>query len=110
VKPAAFVIFLACGVSQAQIAFDDSAPDRSQIAAENYALTLSKTNGGILAIADRTTNATLAVTSPNGCFWGSSYPGNSTTYRGGCNYGAGKPDSFRYAWDAVQNVLTLTYR
>jgi hypothetical protein len=80
-----------------------------QIAADNYALTLSKTNGGILAITDRTTNATLAVTSRNGCFWGSSYPGNSKTYLGGCNYGAGKPDSFRYTWDAVRNVLTLTY-
>jgi Domain of unknown function (DUF6259) len=104
-----FISVCACGWSQAQVSFDGSAPDRLRVAANNYELILSKTNGAILGIADRTTNVQAPVASRNGCLWGSNYSAGPTTYRGGCNFGAGRPDAFRYDWDATRNILTLQY-
>ena len=95
--------------AQPQITFDDSSADRLRIAADNYEVTLSKANGAILGIVDRTSSSALPIASRNRCLWGSNYQSSVTTYRGGCSFGAGRPDSYTYSWDGTQNILMMQY-
>lgn len=104
-----WISFAACAWAQAPVGFDESGADRVRVFTETYELALSKANGAILGITDKIANKPLAIASRNGCLWGSNFQGTPTAYRGGCNFGAGKPDAFAYQWDAGQSVLTLSY-
>src|SRR5437764_2991785 len=96
--------------AESPVTFDDSAGDRLRIFTDTYELALSKSNGAILAITDKTAKADLTLGSRGGCLWGSNYQGTPTPYRGGCSFTAGRPDSFTYDWNRDENVLTFTYK
>src|SRR5437667_7353274 len=90
-----------------QVTFDESASDRLRLFTDTYELALSKANGAILGITDKTANALLTPGSRNGCLWGSNFQTVPTTYRGGCNFGAARPDAFRYTCDSKERALEL---
>jgi uncharacterized protein (TIGR03437 family) len=91
--------------------FDDSAPDRVLLGNAYYELALSKVNGAILQLTDKSTAAPLMLGSRSGCLWGSNfdYPGPNSGFVGGCSYQAGKPNSFAYSWDSSRFELKLSY-
>src|SRR5712692_10131252 len=92
-----------------QVRFDESASDRLRLFSNTYEVALSKANGAILGITDRTANALLTAGSRNGCLWGSNFQTVPTTYLGGCSFGAARPDAFRHVWNPNESALTLQY-
>jgi hypothetical protein len=107
----AFIVSLSifCGAcAWPQVGFDDSPSDRFRVFTAAYELTLSKTNGAILGVTGNNAQTALTLGSRNGCLWGSGYF-QSTAYRGGCSFAAGRPDAFSYAWNADEATLALSY-
>lgn len=96
-------------VAQSGILFDDSAPDRLRISNSHYEIAISKSNGAILALIDRSTNASLTLGSRNGCLWGAVFPGHAPDYVGGCSFSATSGNRFTYHWNAASSQLTLSY-
>jgi hypothetical protein len=75
----------------------------------HYELALSKANGAILALVDRSADADLTLGSRCGCLWGAVFPDADPGYVGGCSYSDPGPNRFDYARDPVQSTLALTY-
>ena len=101
----AFLLLIPGAALNAQY-FDDSASDRMRVGNGSWEIALSKTNGAILDLTDKTANTSLAAVSRNGCLWGavlSAAPG----YLGGCSYNTTGANRFGYSWNAP--VLTLNY-
>ena len=97
------------GLSQATGAsFDDSASDRMVLSNNYYQLTLSKTNGAILSILDRSTAAYVSQGSNGGCLWGASFSDGAVPYVGGCSFGSTGNAFFSYQWDGL-STLSLSY-
>src|SRR6266568_7783462 len=69
----------------AGISFDDRAGGRLVITARAYRLTLSRQNGKILDLVDRT-SGTRVIRRTNGCLWGAAT--QAASY-GGCSLGLG---------------------
>jgi hypothetical protein len=57
----------------AQIYFDDTSADGLTLGNAAWELVLSKNNGAILALTDKSASASLTLGSRNGCLWGSSF-------------------------------------
>jgi len=93
--------------AQPGIYFDDSQAGQMQLGNPAWELVLSKNNGAILSISDKSANVSIPVSSRSGCLWGASF--RSGDYIGGCSYSAIWSNRFTYAWDATKNVLTLNY-
>ena len=91
--------------------FDESPQDRVLLGNSFYELALSKLNGAILALTDKSTGAALTLGSRSGCLWAVDFetPVPSDESIGGCAYQAGFPSSFAYSWDPVRSALILTY-
>jgi len=102
-------ILLPPAQAQTGVVFDDSAPDRLLLRNAHYELALSKTNGAILALVDRSAEADLTLGSRYSCLWGAVFPGSDPDCVGGCSYSDAGPNRFDYAWDPVQSTLALTY-
>jgi hypothetical protein len=104
-------------LSQALIAqtagpyFDDSAADHVLVGNTYYELALSKQNGAVLGLIDKSTGAALTLGSRSGCLWGSnvSFPGPNSSFIGGCSYQSGMPNGFSYSWDQSRSAATLSY-
>jgi hypothetical protein len=88
------------------ITFDDRAGGRLVISARAYRLTLSKQNGKILDLVDRT-SGTRVIRRTNGCLWGATT--QDASY-GGCSFRPGGAQRFTYRWDRATATLTLGYR
>src|SRR5262249_15523909 len=74
-------LLLAIGAGAREpVGFDPSPADRLRIYSDAYELTLSKTNGAILGLIDKSANAPLTLGSRNGCLWGSNYQTTPSTY------------------------------
>ena len=73
--------------SYSQIYSDDASSGGLTRGNAVWELLLSKTNGGILALTDKSAGVSLTLGSHNGCLWGVSfkYPGPSPAYIGGCS-------------------------
>ena len=100
---------IACVLAQTPAGFDASAADRLRISTAAYELLLSKANGAILGMTDKSAAAAMSIASRNGCLWGAGFQGSPGAFLGGCNFAAGKPEAFTYKWDAGKSVLTLRY-
>lgn len=92
------------------LVFDDSTPDRLSLSNAHYKLTLSKTNGAIIALVDNDTNVNLTLGSRNGCLWGAIFPNSEPDYVGGCSYARDGRNHFTYSWDPSSATLTLGYQ
>ena len=92
-----------------QIYFDDSSTNAFALGNGAWELVLSKTNGGVLALTDKSAGGSLTLGSRNGCLWGASFkfPGPNPAYMGGCSYSASGSNRFTYSWDGV--ILNLQY-
>ena len=73
-----------------------------------YTLTLSKRNGKILGLVDRSTGTTLARNT-NRCMWGAQ-PESNLAYVGGCSFAPNGARRFSYRWSPSASTLMLTYR
>lgn len=95
--------------SQSTIYFDQSATDRLRVGNPVYELSLSKANGGILAIRDKAANA--SILSGEGCLWSAAenYPAPPAGSVSGCSFNPSGPNRFRYSWNAANSTLTLSY-
>ncbi|MHB8469144.1 MAG: DUF6259 domain-containing protein [Gaiellaceae bacterium] len=80
---------------------------RLVLAAPGYRLTLSATNGRVIALAD--TAGTRLLEGSYGCLWGVN-PNHHASRLGGCSFTPSGPRRFSYRWDARAATLTLTYR
>jgi hypothetical protein len=90
------------------VAFDSRGADRMVITTSAYRLTLSKRNGKVLGLVDRTSGRQLARNADR-CLWGAA--GNSNrSYVGGCSFAPRAARRFAYRWDPAAATLTLTYR
>lgn len=78
-----------------------------QITTPGYVLALSRRNGGIVSLLDRTANVKL-ITGEGGCLWGARADG-STDYLGGCSFSRTGTPSFTYRWNRAAKTLTMTY-
>ncbi|MGI8554274.1 MAG: hypothetical protein ACR2PL_26325 [Dehalococcoidia bacterium] len=80
--------------ARAGAVFDDSG-SALHLSTSTYDLTLSKTNGAILTLVDRRSNASLTGGSNGGCLWDSVFdnPGGDA-YVGGCSYGGANSNPF----------------
>ncbi len=78
-----------------------------QIATPGYELALSRRNGGIASLVDRTANVKL-LDGEGGCLWGARADG-STDYLGGCSFARTGASRFSYRWDQPTKTLTMTY-
>lgn len=96
-------------VAQTGVIFDDRAPDRIRISNGYYEIVLSKTNGAILALIDRATNASLTLGSRGGCLWGAVFPGHAPDYVGGCSFSSTGGNRFSYSWNSATSRLILSY-
>src|SRR5260370_26336266 len=85
----------------AQVYFDDNSANGLTLGNAAWELVLSKNNGAILALTDKSGGGSLTLGSRNGCLWGSSfkYPGPNPSYIGGCSYSATGGNRFTYSWD-----------
>jgi hypothetical protein len=104
-----FLFFALPLFSQSPIYFDESASDRLRVGNSIYELSLSKANGGILAVRDKAANA--IILSGSGCLWSAAenYPAPPAGSVSGCSFGPSGPNRFRYAWNAANSTLTLSY-
>jgi hypothetical protein len=89
------------------IAFTDRAAGRLVVTAPAYRLTLSKRDGRILELVDRTRRR--VVRGQNGCLWRATSQGGPALM-GGCSFSARGARRFAYRWNSVSATLTLTYR
>jgi hypothetical protein len=76
------------------------------LTAPGYRLSLSRQNGAIVDLVDRSTNAHVTHGSLGGCLWGASAPGGTPDYLGGCSY---KGSAFAWRWNRASSTLTLSY-
>jgi hypothetical protein len=112
--PAAVAVVLVAGAAPpaagnpTRIAFDDRAGGRLVITTPAYRLALSKRNGKILELVDRSTGARL-VRGQNGCLWRSGQRG-SRSLRGGCAFSPRGVRRFTYRWNSASATLALVYR
>jgi hypothetical protein len=89
------------------VVFDDSGRGALVITGDGYRLTLTKKNGQIAELVDRSSGKQL-LTGQGQCLWGGDANG-AGAYVGGCAFSSTGPDRFSYAWDAKSATLTLTY-
>ena len=73
-----------------------------------YRLTLSKRNGKVLGLVDRTSGRQL-VKNEARCLWGAAGRSNRS-YVGGCSFAPRTARRFSYRWDRATATLLLTYR
>jgi uncharacterized protein DUF6259 len=72
-----------------------------------YRLTLSKRNGRLLRLVDRSSGATL-LQDDKRCLWGA-LGHSDTSYVGGCSFAPRNARAFSYRWRAATETLELTY-
>jgi hypothetical protein len=77
------------------------------LTAPGYDLVLSRKNGGILSLVDRTAHKRVLF-GEGGCIWGARAEG-STDYIGGCTFSRSGASRFSYRWNAHSAALTLRY-
>ena len=85
--------------------FDGRSPTALVLTGRTYRLALSKRNGKILALDDRTSGTAL-LRDTNRCLWGA-IASNDASYLGGCSF---TPRGFTYRWNPHAATLTLAYR
>lgn len=95
--------------AQGGIVFSDAAADTMVLSNDHYAVTLSKVNGGLLSLVDRSAGQNLTSGSRDGCLWGAVFPGSVPDYVGGCSYSRSGGNRFSYTWDDSSATLTLIY-
>src|SRR5258708_5701828 len=68
--------------------FDDTHTDRVFVGNAYYELALSKQNGAVLGLSDKSTGASLTEGSRSGCLWGANvnFTGPNPSFVGGCSY------------------------
>jgi uncharacterized protein (TIGR03437 family) len=105
------VCSLYVSAAQTGVYFDDSEPVILRLGNSYFELSLSKTNGGILDLRDKTAGASLTLGSVSGCLWGANFgaSGTTTDFIGGCSYSPGGSNMFGYRWNAANSTLMLSY-
>lgn len=95
--------------AQTPVVFDAKSRTRLVLTAPGYRLVLSKSNGAILDLRDRRTDARVTLGSENACLWTATFRGPDPDSVGGCSYSAAGPNTFSYRWDRSSSTLRLTY-
>lgn len=91
------------------IYFDDSDIAQMRMGNGYYEVGLSKNNGAILYILDKTTGESVTHGSRFGCLWGAVFPLGSPDYVGGCSFRRDWDNQFNYEWVSSSNTLILNY-
>ncbi len=95
--------------AQPKVVFDGKQRGKLVLTTAGYRLTLSKANGGIFDLVDRSNGAHLTKGSKDGCLWGATASAATPNYIGGCSFGIGTGAHMTYRWDPTRSSLILSY-
>ena len=85
-----------------------SAAGALTLTGSTYELTLSKRNGKLVRLVDRS-GGTTVLQDDKRCLWGA-LGHSDPSYVGGCSFAPRMPRAFSYRWRAAADTLELTYR
>ncbi len=103
-----FILFFCTAHLLAQTYFDDSDPLKIVLGnSTDYELALSKENGALLYLTDKTAGAQVSKGSYNGNLW---LLTSGQVEIGGNDYSASLPDTFYYVYFPDSSVLQLMYK